>query len=86
MIVVRVEIWPYGDPNGSYDIGQIVAWNEGGNAALSSYSGSVMQTGSASLGVKSWEQEFRVEGHDGTDGSWRLIASILSAIELQAQP
>lgn len=86
MIVVHVEIWPYGDPEGSYEIGQIVAWNEGGNAALSSYSGSVIQAGSASLGVKSWEQEFRVEGHDGTDGPWRLIASILSAIDLQVQP
>lgn len=81
MIVVSAEIWPHGDPEGAFEIAKIIAWNEGGSQGCSSYAGSITQTGSAAIGVKSWEQRFTLHGHDRADGPWQLVAAILSAIE-----
>lgn len=80
MIVVRAEIWPFGDADQAYEIGIIFAWNEGIDSPLSSYAGTVSQEGYEIAGVQRWSRDFQIHSQDRSDGPWRLVAAILAEI------
>ena len=41
MLVVKLEIWPYGSEGDASQIGEVRIWNVGGNSAVGRYEGSV---------------------------------------------
>ncbi len=78
MLVVRVEVWPYGAQTGKYQIAAMQIWNEGGGA-VSRYGAQIVADGYAPVGLTPFEAVVAVAGHARSDGPWVLIHKILSA-------
>lgn len=75
MLVVRVEVWPYGAQTGTYQIAAMQIWNEGGGR----YGAQIAADGYAPVGLAPFEAAVTIAGHARSDGPWVLIHKILSA-------
>lgn len=76
MLVVNVEIWPWGRETRKYKIGEITAGNIAGGR-ISSYSVRVRQTGYELEGVPAIDEEFLLRDHDRGAGALALIRDAL---------
>lgn len=77
MLVVRAEIWPGGDADAGFQVGEIKVANESNLAELSSYSAQVSQIAAPSHGVKAIATCVQVIDHNRCDGAWALILRVL---------
>jgi hypothetical protein len=76
MLVVNVEIWPWGREERKYKIGEITAGNiEGGR--ISSYKVRVQQAGYELEGVPEIDEEFLLRDHNRGAGALALIRDAL---------
>lgn len=79
MLVVRAEIWPGGDPERAFQVGEIQAANISDLAEASSYAVEIIQIGDASAGVARWHQTFVLADHTRRLGAWELVRRILAS-------
>ena len=77
MLVVRAEIWPGGDADAGYQVGEIKVANESDLAELSNYSAEVTQMAAPSHGVTGIATRVQVNDHYRRDGAWALILRVL---------
>lgn len=76
MLVVNIEIWPWGREDRKYKIGEITAGNVAGGR-ISSYEVRVQQEGYEPEGVPAIDQEFLLRDHDRGAGALALIRDAL---------
>ena len=76
MLMVNVEIWPWGREERKYKIGEITAGNIAGGR-ISSYSVRVQQTRYDLEGVPAINKEFLLRDHDRGAGALALIRDAL---------
>ena len=81
MLVVSAQIWPGGDENRAYLIGEIIAANESYLSPVSSYSVSISQGPAPEIGIEGWERDLTLENHHRAEGVWTLVAAILNAVD-----
>lgn len=85
MLVVNVEIWPWGREERKYKIGEITAGNIAGGR-ISSYEVRVRQEGYEPEGVPAIDKEFLLRDHDRRAGALALIRdALLIAIPLSEE-
>jgi len=76
MLVVNIEIWPWGREERKYKIGEITAGNIAGGR-ISSYEVRVQQAGYEPEGVPAIDKEFLLPDHDRRAGALALIRDAL---------
>ena len=76
MLMVNVEIWPWGREERKYKIGEITAGNIAGGR-ISSYEVRVQQAGYEPEGVPAIDKEFLLRDHDRRAGALALIRDAL---------
>jgi hypothetical protein len=76
MLVVNIEIWPWGREERKYKIGEITAGNIAGGR-ISSYEVRVQQAGYEPEGVPAIDKDFLVRDHDRRAGALALIRDAL---------
>jgi len=76
MLVVNIEIWPWGREDRKYKIGEITAGNIAGGR-VSSYQVRVQQASYELEGVPAIDQEFLLHDHDRRAGAMALIRDAL---------
>lgn len=76
MLVVNIEIWPWGREERKYKIGEITAGNIAGGR-ISSYEVRVQQAGYEPEGVPAIDKEFLLRDHDRRAGALALIRDAL---------
>lgn len=76
MLVVNIEIWPWGREERKYKIGEITAGNIAGGR-ISSYKVCVQQEGYEPEGVPAIDKEFLLRDHDRGAGALALIRDAL---------
>lgn len=76
MLVVNIEIWPWGREERKYKIGEITAGNIAGGR-ISSYKVCVQQAAYEPEGVPAIDEEFLLRDHDRRAGALTLIRDAL---------
>lgn len=76
MLVVNIEVWPWGREERKYRIGKITAGNIAGGR-FSTYEVRVQQDGYGAEGVPAIDQEFLLRDHDRGAGALALIRDAL---------
>jgi len=76
MLVVTVEVWPWGREERKYKIGGITAGNIS-DGRISTYKVRVQQDGYEAEGVPAIDEEFLLRDHDRGAGSLALIRDAL---------
>jgi hypothetical protein len=76
MLVVKVEIWPYGSKEHRYEVGRLSAGNITDCGEVCSYEIRLSDRGGLVGGRQT--VEFQVEGHDRSDGFWPLVHKALT--------
>ena len=77
MLVVKVEIWPGGNPLCPVTIGNMFLANISDLADVSDYDVLVEQASNDRLGIPFKSENFEVEGHKRSDSAFRLIHTAL---------
>lgn len=76
MLVVNIEVWPWGREERRYKIGEISAGNIAGGR-ISSYEVRVQQAAYEPEGVPAIDEEFLLRDHDRSAGALALIRDAL---------
>lgn len=76
MLVVNIEVWPWGREERKYKIGEITAGNIAGGR-ISSYEVRVQQAAYEPEGVPAIDEEFLLRDHDRGAGALALIRDAL---------
>lgn len=76
MLVVKVEIWPYGSEERRYEVGRLRAGNITDSGEVCSYEIALSDRGGLVGGSQT--VEFQVDGHHRSDGFWPLIHEALT--------
>jgi len=76
MLVVNIEVWPWGREERKYKIGEITAGNIAGGR-ISSYKVRVQQAAYELEGIPAIDEEFLLRDHDRGAGAMALIRDAL---------
>ena len=76
MLVVNIEVWPWGREERKYKIGEITAGNIS-DGRISTYKIRVQQDGYEPVGVPAIDEEFLLRDHDRSAGALALIRDAL---------
>lgn len=76
MLVVKVEIWPYGSEAHRYEVGRLSAGNITARGEVCSYEIRLSDRGGLVGGRQT--VDFQVDGHHRSDGFWPLVHKALT--------
>jgi hypothetical protein len=77
MLVITAEVWPAGDEERKFAIGEMLIANESNLAPVSSYSVAISQAADPNSGTAAWQSGLIIDGHRRSDGAWALVRAIL---------
>ena len=81
MIVVKVEVWPYGEKEKAHEIATAKIWNRGGNIAYADYGAEFSTNPENEDCFEQLNQKVSVEKHPRHLSVWRLVQSLLNRLE-----
>jgi hypothetical protein len=79
VIVVRVELWPYGIEDAKEVLGEATIQNRGRDDAGSSYRAVLRERPDPDLGIRPRHQVVHISGYDRRQSVWNLVLRMLAA-------
>lgn len=79
MIVIRVELWPYGIEDAKQSLAEATIENRGCDDAGYKYRAVLRERPDPELGIRRRDQTINISGYDRRQSVWNLILSMLAA-------
>jgi hypothetical protein len=78
MLVIRVELWPYGLEDAKTVLAEGTIANRGRHGSGYTYRAVLSETGDPELGIERREQIVEISGYDRRQSVWNLLLQVLA--------
>lgn len=82
MLVVKVELWPFGNEARKVEIARGEIWNKGHGGQVTDYGASFHEDGNDRLSIPKLSAHADIDGHDRKQTVWALVRKALIAAKL----